>query len=89
MMVHLHVRGESGAPALLDDVAVGTLPLDLDLPAVTRPRHLVVALPGRRFTQEVAGDVDAFVLVEAPAPNQAKSKPVAARVRPRRAARTR
>jgi hypothetical protein len=83
-LVHLHVRGQSGARALVDDVAVGVLPLDLDLPAVARSRRLVVATPGRQFAQEVAGDVDAFVLVEAVGRNQANSQRVSARVRPRR-----
>jgi len=78
--VRVHVRGQSGARALLDDAAVGVLPLDLEVPAVAHPRRLVVIAAGHRFAQEVPGDVDSFVLVEAvPSSNDSNSQAIAAR----------
>ncbi len=64
--VRLQVLGQNGAHALLDGADIGALPLDLDLPVAARPRSLtVVASDGQRWTQDIDGDGDAVVLIEA------------------------
>ncbi len=66
--VRLRVRGRRGAQALLDGRVVGALPLDLELPRIAGERRLEVAQDGERWSQQLAGDINALVLLDAPAP---------------------
>jgi eukaryotic-like serine/threonine-protein kinase len=64
--VQLHLRGAQGATALLDGENMGRLPLALVLAARPETRRLLVVAGSQRWGQDVAGDIDAFVRVEAP-----------------------
>jgi hypothetical protein len=72
--VRLRVRGPEGARALVDDVPVGVLPLDVSLPSTPGHRRLVVTQPGHRaWSRTIAGNVDVALFVDlvkaaAPAP---------------------
>jgi hypothetical protein len=63
--VRLRLSGLAGAQVLVDDVAVGVLPLDVHLAGSSDVRVIVVKRPGYRpWTRTVAGGVDVSSTVE-------------------------
>jgi len=80
-LVHMRLHGPAGARVFIDNHEVGVLPLELELPRFAGMRHVSVVNGARRWSQEVAGDLENFVMVDL-GPERPVRRPVRRPARP-------